>query len=179
MSKFYEEVCLLDQPFIKEQSFTIKDLIAQKVGKLGENITVRRFARFKVGDPDWTVARPRPSKRRPSNRDSSMGVEASGQGPEHQLRAFPFQMPDEMLLRGLFRCRIIRLLAIPGRSNMIGEFVSAEVIRKARIRLWQHRHSNRATTLRADCRHRDGVRADWRAPWDLQPRRTKMCCSVS
>jgi elongation factor Ts len=56
MAKFYEEVCLLDQPFIKEQSVTIKELIAQKVGKLGENITVRRFARFKVGDPNWTVA---------------------------------------------------------------------------------------------------------------------------
>jgi elongation factor Ts len=56
MSKFYEEVCLLDQPFIKEQSLSIKDLIAQKVGKLGENITVRRFARFKVGEPTWTVA---------------------------------------------------------------------------------------------------------------------------
>src|ERR1700756_3125777 len=56
MSKFYEEVCLLDQPFIKEQSMTISQLIAQKVGKLGENITVRRFARFKVGDPPWTVA---------------------------------------------------------------------------------------------------------------------------
>lgn len=56
MGKFYEEVCLLDQPFVKEQSVTIKELIAQKVGKLGENITVRRFARFKVGAPDWTVA---------------------------------------------------------------------------------------------------------------------------
>jgi elongation factor Ts len=56
MSKFYEEVCLLDQPFIKEQSITIAQLIAQKVAKLGENITVRRFARFKVGDPNWTVA---------------------------------------------------------------------------------------------------------------------------
>jgi elongation factor Ts len=56
MGKFYEEVCLLEQPFIKEQSQTIKDLIATKVGKLGENITVRRFARFKVGDPTWTVA---------------------------------------------------------------------------------------------------------------------------
>jgi elongation factor Ts len=56
MSKFYEEVCLLDQPFIKEQSMTISQLIAQKVGKLGENITVRRFARFKVGDSNWTVA---------------------------------------------------------------------------------------------------------------------------
>ncbi len=56
MSKFYEEVCLLDQPFIKDQSFSIKDLIAQKVAKLGENIVVRRFARFKVGDTSWTVA---------------------------------------------------------------------------------------------------------------------------
>jgi len=56
MGKFYEEVCLLEQPFIKDQAVSIKDLIAQKVAKLGENITVRRFARFKVGAPDWTVA---------------------------------------------------------------------------------------------------------------------------
>ena len=56
MAKFYEEVCLLEQPFIKEQSVSIKELIAQKVGKLGENITVRRFARFKVGASDWTVS---------------------------------------------------------------------------------------------------------------------------
>ncbi len=56
MAKYYEEFCLLDQPFIKDQSVSIKELIAQKVGKLGENITVRRFARFKVGAPDWTVA---------------------------------------------------------------------------------------------------------------------------
>jgi elongation factor Ts len=56
MAKFYEEVCLLEQPFIKDQAVSIKELIAQKVGKLGENITVRRFARFKVGAADWTVA---------------------------------------------------------------------------------------------------------------------------
>ncbi len=56
MSKFYEEVCLLEQPFIKEQTVTIAQLIAQKVGKLGENLMVRRFARFKVGDANWTVA---------------------------------------------------------------------------------------------------------------------------
>jgi elongation factor Ts len=61
MSKFYEEVCLLDQPFIKDQSFAIKDLIAQKIGKLGENLSVRRFARFKVGDPVWTVAQIKPN----------------------------------------------------------------------------------------------------------------------
>src|SRR5277367_6333336 len=56
MAKFYEEVCLLDQPFIKEQSQTIAQIIASKVAKLGENISVRRFARFKVGAADWTVA---------------------------------------------------------------------------------------------------------------------------
>jgi elongation factor Ts len=56
MAKFFEEVCLLEQPFIKDQAVSIKELIAQKVAKLGENLTVRRFARFKVGAPDWTVA---------------------------------------------------------------------------------------------------------------------------
>ena len=56
MSKFYEEVCLLEQPFIKEQSVTIGQLIAQKIAKLGENISVRRFARFKIGEPNYTIA---------------------------------------------------------------------------------------------------------------------------
>jgi elongation factor Ts len=56
MSKFYEEFCLLEQPFIKESSLTIGQLIAQKIAKLGENISVRRFARFKIGDPNYTVA---------------------------------------------------------------------------------------------------------------------------
>ncbi len=66
MGKFYEEVCLLEQPFIKEQSLSIKDVIASKVGKLGENITVRRFARFKVGDPNWTVAQTRAAEEVPA-----------------------------------------------------------------------------------------------------------------
>ncbi len=56
MEKFYEEVCLLEQPFIKDQTISISQLIAAKVGKLGENIAVRRFARFKVGDVTATVA---------------------------------------------------------------------------------------------------------------------------
>jgi len=56
MEKFYEEVCLLEQPFIKDQTMSISQLIAAKVGKLGENIAVRRFARFKVGDATATVA---------------------------------------------------------------------------------------------------------------------------
>jgi elongation factor Ts len=56
MEKFYEEVCLLEQPFIKDQTISISQLIAAKVGKLGENIAVRRFARFKVGDATASVA---------------------------------------------------------------------------------------------------------------------------
>jgi elongation factor Ts len=56
LGKFYEEFCLLDQPFIKDQSQTIAQIVASKVAKLGENISVRRFARFKVGAPEWTVA---------------------------------------------------------------------------------------------------------------------------
>lgn len=56
MGKFYEEVCLLDQPFIKEQSQTVAQVIATKVAKLGENITVRRFARFKIGEANATIA---------------------------------------------------------------------------------------------------------------------------
>ncbi len=56
MSKFYEEVCLLEQPFIKDQTISISQLIASKIGKLGENISVRRYARFKVGDVGQTIA---------------------------------------------------------------------------------------------------------------------------
>ena len=56
MAKFYEEVCLLEQPYIKDQTINISQLIAAKVGKLGENISVRRFARFKVGDVGETIA---------------------------------------------------------------------------------------------------------------------------
>jgi elongation factor Ts len=50
MSKFYEEVCLLEQPFFKDNSLTVGQLIASVIGKLGENITIARFTRFKVGD---------------------------------------------------------------------------------------------------------------------------------
>jgi elongation factor Ts len=50
LSKFYEEVCLLDQPFVKEATLTIDQLVKTKVAKLGENIGVSRFVRFKVGD---------------------------------------------------------------------------------------------------------------------------------
>src|SRR5437016_2969987 len=60
MAKFYEEVCLMDQPFVKEPGINIHQLVASKIGKLGENISVRRFARFKVGDVGETIAVSKP-----------------------------------------------------------------------------------------------------------------------
>lgn len=50
MNKYYEEVCLYEQPFIKENTTTVGDLIKAKIAKLGENISVSRFVRFKVGE---------------------------------------------------------------------------------------------------------------------------------
>ena len=63
MVKFYEEVCLLEQPFIKDQTVSIAQLIATKIGKLGENIAVRRFARFKVGEAGETIAITKPEQK--------------------------------------------------------------------------------------------------------------------
>lgn len=56
MAKFYEEVCLYEQPFVKDNTVTIDQLIKTKIAKLGENISVSRFARFKVGDAPDTKA---------------------------------------------------------------------------------------------------------------------------
>jgi elongation factor Ts len=50
MNKYFEEVCLYEQPFIKENTTTIAEVIKTKIAKLGENISVSRFVRFKVGD---------------------------------------------------------------------------------------------------------------------------------
>jgi elongation factor Ts len=50
LAKYYEEICLLEQPFIKENTTSIADVIKTKIAKLGENISVTRFVRFKVGD---------------------------------------------------------------------------------------------------------------------------------
>jgi elongation factor Ts len=52
MSKFYEEVCLYEQPFVKENTVTVDQVIKTKIAKLGENISVSRFSRFKVGDTE-------------------------------------------------------------------------------------------------------------------------------
>ncbi|MFN2220416.1 MAG: translation elongation factor Ts [Anaerolineae bacterium] len=49
LAKFYEEICLMEQPFIKDTAITVQELVQQHNALLGENIVVRRFARFEIG----------------------------------------------------------------------------------------------------------------------------------
>ncbi len=49
MEKFLKEICLLDQPFVKDPDFTIQQLLTDMIGKMGESISVKRFSRFQVG----------------------------------------------------------------------------------------------------------------------------------
>ncbi|TAJ07115.1 MAG: translation elongation factor Ts [Nitrospirae bacterium] len=49
LEKFYQESCLLEQAFIKDPTVTIKDLLAQKIAKIGENMAIRRFTRYQLG----------------------------------------------------------------------------------------------------------------------------------
>ena len=50
IEKYYKEVCLMEQPFVKDPDMTITDLINSKIAKIGEKITIRRFARFQMGE---------------------------------------------------------------------------------------------------------------------------------
>ena len=50
VEKFYKEVCLLEQPFIKDPDVVIKDLVIQKIAKIGEKISIRRFSRYEMGE---------------------------------------------------------------------------------------------------------------------------------
>ena len=50
LEKFYQETCLLEQPFIKDPSLKISDIVTQKIAKIGENISMRRFVRYQLGE---------------------------------------------------------------------------------------------------------------------------------
>ncbi|NLP37921.1 MAG: translation elongation factor Ts [Firmicutes bacterium] len=50
IEKFYTENCLLDQPFIKDPDITVTDLVKEKIAQIGENISIRRFARYEMGE---------------------------------------------------------------------------------------------------------------------------------
>jgi elongation factor Ts len=52
LDKYFSEVCLLEQPFIKDPNIRVKDLVTQLIAKMGENIVVKRFARFEVGEQE-------------------------------------------------------------------------------------------------------------------------------
>jgi elongation factor Ts len=49
MNKYFSGICLLEQPFVKNPDQTIRDLLNDKILKLGENIVIRRFVRFQIG----------------------------------------------------------------------------------------------------------------------------------
>jgi elongation factor Ts len=51
LDKFYSTVCLMEQGFIKNPDQTVKELVATKIAELGENIVIRRFTRYLVGEP--------------------------------------------------------------------------------------------------------------------------------
>lgn len=50
VAKYYKEICLLEQPFVKNPDITIETLLQEKIAKIGENLSIRRFARFEVGE---------------------------------------------------------------------------------------------------------------------------------
>lgn len=62
LDKFYSTVCLMEQGFIKNPDQTVKELIAAKIAELGENIVIRRFTRYLVGEPLGEVAAPVPEQ---------------------------------------------------------------------------------------------------------------------
>ena len=49
LDKYYSQVCLLEQPFVKNPDKMIKDILTEKIAKLGENMQVRRFTRYQLG----------------------------------------------------------------------------------------------------------------------------------
>ncbi len=61
LDKFYSTVCLLEQGFIKNPDLTIKELVASKIAEIGENIVIRRFTRYSVGEPLGQESSPAPA----------------------------------------------------------------------------------------------------------------------
>ena len=49
LDKYFEQICLLEQPFVKDDKLTVEQLLGELVGKIGENIGIRRFVRFELG----------------------------------------------------------------------------------------------------------------------------------
>jgi elongation factor Ts len=84
LEKFFEESCLYEQHFIKDESVTIREMIEQMVAKVGENIALRRFARFKVGEASAAT-----------DSAEGSGAAASGADPSAPPTAAPESRPPE------------------------------------------------------------------------------------
>ncbi|HHT50407.1 MAG TPA: translation elongation factor Ts [Eubacteriaceae bacterium] len=50
INKFYKEICLLEQPFVKDQDKTVEDILKEQIAKIGENVKIRRFTRYQMGE---------------------------------------------------------------------------------------------------------------------------------
>ena len=50
LKKFYTDNCLMNQPYVKDPDLTISDLLTELIGKIGENITIKRFVRYQIGE---------------------------------------------------------------------------------------------------------------------------------
>ncbi|KAB2648816.1 MAG: elongation factor Ts, partial [Verrucomicrobia bacterium] len=50
LEKFFSTICLIDQPFVKDAEKTVKEMLTQKISKIGENMQIRRFVRYKLGE---------------------------------------------------------------------------------------------------------------------------------
>lgn len=74
VDKFFAETCLYEQPFIRDEKITVKELIDSKIAKFRENITVRRFVRFKVGEETETFATTKPASTPRSEGGSTGGA---------------------------------------------------------------------------------------------------------
>jgi elongation factor Ts len=61
IEKFYSEVCLMEQPFIREPGKTVEQMIKEMVARTGENVIIRRFARFQIGEEGATTAAGQPA----------------------------------------------------------------------------------------------------------------------
>src|SRR5438552_3387065 len=77
VDRFYKDVCLLEQPFIKQSDRTVAEIVQEAIVRFGVNVAVRRFARFQLGE---SLERP------PDNKETSAGGALGARAPAHRVR---------------------------------------------------------------------------------------------
>ena len=94
LEKFYGEVCLLEQPFVKDPDITIQDLLNGFIGKVGEKVEIRRFTRFQVGEGISPRVENRPQARLPAGPPQAQRRgPGGGFGVRHQPRPWSRKWP--------------------------------------------------------------------------------------